>query len=164
MTEIRDWLPPLLRLNDHGGNWERYLEAIYAVFKQDFVDTRPSYKGIRLGVKKHPIEKGKEACFWHLISEGKNEQERIPDLRRCERIGWPRPMIEAADAREIKLWENASRGETRIVIALKDFSYVVILAKRKDYVLLWTAYCVDREHSRRKMEKECLEFYNAIKS
>jgi hypothetical protein len=29
-----------------------------------------------------------------MIQEGRTEDERTPDLRRCERIRWPRPIIE----------------------------------------------------------------------
>ena len=29
-----------------------------------------------------------------MISEGKVETERTPDISRCERIAWPRPMMD----------------------------------------------------------------------
>jgi hypothetical protein len=37
-------------------------------------------------------------------------------------------------------------------LALSDFSYLVILADRREYVLPQTAFCVDREHQREKLE------------
>jgi len=40
------------------------------------------------------------------------------------------------------------------VLALEDFSYVVILADRGEYVLLWTAYPVEYSSQKRKFEKE----------
>jgi len=40
------------------------------------------------------------------------------------------------------------------VLAVEDFSYVVVLADRGTFLLPWTAYCVDREHQRRKLQKE----------
>ena len=92
--------------------------------------------------------------FWHIISEGMTEDERLPDLRRCERIRWPRPMIEAIALSHIKWWRNRRKEEERIVIALDDYSYIVVLADRGDYVLLWTAYCVEQEHTRRKLHRE----------
>lgn len=49
--------------------------------------------------------------------------------------------------------------EERIVIALEDFSYVVVLADRRDYILLWTAYCVEREHTRRKLKNEFVTYW-----
>ena len=105
-------------------------------------------------MKRYPISGGKEATFWHLISEGKEEENRIPDMRRCERIRWPRPMIESLETNQVRLWRNRRGNSQRIVIAIKDFSYVVILDERKDFVLLWAAYYVERPHSRRKLEKE----------
>lgn len=46
------------------------------------------------------------------------------------------------------------------MIALGDFSYVVVLADRGDYVLLWTAYCVEMEHRRQKLRREYEAFVN----
>ena len=67
-----DWLPPLVALDDYGGDWERYLKAIYAYFKADFLDNKPFYQGVKMALKRHPVIQGKEATFWHLISEGGN--------------------------------------------------------------------------------------------
>ncbi len=84
----------------------------------------------------------------------------LPDLRRCERIRWPRSIIEGADTKYVKSWKNSRKGEERLVLALEDFSYVVVLADRSDYVLLWTAYCVEYEHRRRKLREEYEAFTN----
>jgi hypothetical protein len=148
------WLPPLVFLADYGGDWHRYLEAVYDFFRQDFVVSSPQWKGKRVGAKRHPIADGKEATFWHLITEGRTEAERLPDLRRCERIRWPRPIIEATPQGRVRCWTNRREHEARVVIALDDFSYVVVLAQRKGYVILWAAYCVEKEHRRQKLRKE----------
>jgi hypothetical protein len=148
------WLPPLVLFSDYGGNWERYVEVLYEYFRQDFIDDTPSFRGARLALKRHPMEQGKEATFWHLISEGSNEEERLPDLRRCERIRWPRPIIEHADESGIKVWENERKSETRICIWFEVIEYLVVLAVRKDYILLWTAFPVTRSHRKRKLQKE----------
>jgi hypothetical protein len=149
-----DWLPPLVLLQDYGGNWDKYLETIYAYFKRDFIDSRPAFRGIRLALKRHPVSQGKEATFWHMTSEGKDEATRTPDLRRCERIRWPRPIIEQADAKGLKVWVSVRNRENRIHIWLESEDYVVVLAKRKDYLLPWTAFLVTYEHTRRKLRKE----------
>jgi hypothetical protein len=75
-------------------DWNRYLDALYAWFTQDFIDSKPVFQGRRLGLKRHPMSHGKEATFWHMIQEGKEEEQRTPDFRRCERIRWPKPIIE----------------------------------------------------------------------
>ena len=154
MTSAPHWLPPLVLFKDYGGNWNRYVEALYRYYKQDFADSSLSFRGIRVARKRRPFEQGKEATFWHLISEGKTEEERLPDLRRCERIRWPRPIIEHADEPVIKVWENKRKRETRICVWFEDVEYLVVLTARKGYVLLWTAYPVTRLHRKRKLQKE----------
>lgn len=154
-----DWLPSLVTMADYAGNWGDYLDAIYSIFQRDFVQSKPQYAAKRFALKRHPVYQGKEATFWHLISEGSKEEDRTPDMRRCERIGWPRPIIEAIDSDNVCVWRNKRGRSERIVIAVNDFSYLVILEDRKDFILLWTAYHVDQKHRRRKYEKE----YNSWK-
>lgn len=93
-----------------------------------------------------------------MVSEGKVEADRTPDLRRCERIGWPRPLIEElaavlAGAGRVRCWCEDRKGAKRIIIAMADFSYALVLDDRGDYVLPWTAYAVERDHQRQKLEK-----------
>jgi hypothetical protein len=154
MIATPNWLPPLVLFQDYGGNWEHYVEALYEYFKRDFVDGSPSFRGTRLALKRHPMEQGKEATFWHLISEGQAEDERVPDLRRCERIRWPRPIIEHADEPVIKVWENKRKREKRICVWFENVEYLVVLAVRERYILLWTAYPVTRVHRKRKLQRE----------
>jgi hypothetical protein len=158
-----DWLPPLILLNDYKGNWNLYLDILYQYFINDFVKSSPNFESKRINIKRHPIEKNKEATFWHLISKGEEEADRLPDMRRCERIRWPRPMIDnQLDNAKIRIWKNKRRrGETRIVIAVEDFSYVVILAERRNYCVLWTAYCVEFKSMRKKLEKEYENYKNS---
>lgn len=153
MTTL-DWLPSLVLFETYSGNWEKYIEALYSFFKQDFIDSLPSFQGARLALKRHPVIQGKEATFWHLISEGKGEEERLPELRRCERIRWPRPLIEHSEEPAIKVWENSRKGETRICLWLEEQEYFVVLAKRRGYILPWTAYLVTEAHRKAKLRKE----------
>jgi hypothetical protein len=153
-----EWLPDLVTLRDCDGDWPKYLAMIYEHFCNDFVRSKPAYTGKRFALKRHPVSQGKEATFWHLISEGKNEEERTPDMRRCERIRWPRPMIEAIKSDCVCVWRNTRGRNERILIAVDDFSYVVVLDDRAEYVLLWTAYSVEHDHQRRKFQKEYAEW------
>ncbi|MBU0995900.1 MAG: hypothetical protein KJ737_25680 [Proteobacteria bacterium] len=154
MTTPPNWLPPLILFNDYEGNWDAYLEALYTWFKKDFIDDKPIFQGRRLGLKRHPMTDGKEATFWHMIQEGKIEEERTPDLRRCERIRWPKPIIENDDDPEIKVWKNERRRDTRICLWFVQENYIVILADRGKYILPWTAYLVEQPHSQRKLRRE----------
>jgi hypothetical protein len=165
--EAPDWLPDLLVFD-----WNRYQESIdraYAIFLRDFGSdqTRPTFKGKRMGLKRHPESDGKSATFWHFVTEGKIEAERTPVRERIERIRWPRALIMAVDTpgTPVLVWRNERHRSShakslRWIIALQDFSYVVVLDDRGDFVLPWAAYPVAEAHSRRKLEKE----YNAWKA
>jgi hypothetical protein len=158
MTADLSWLPALVLLSEHAGDWSRYVEAVYGLFKQDFIYTAPVWPGKRWATKRVPMHDGKEAIFWHIVSEGGDEASRTPDLRRCERVRWPRPIIDAAQQPRLKCWRNTRGGDKRVLIAVEDFSYVVVLADRGDYILLWTVYPVEREHQRSKLEREYAAF------
>ena len=152
------WLPSLVLLTDYGGNWDDYLKAVHKFFRADFVASRPNYRDQPVKIKSMPYDDNKEATFWHLVSEGKREEERTPDFRRCERIRWPRPVIENCDISGIKVWENERRGKISICIWFDDIDYLVVLGKRKGYVLLVTAYPVTYKNRKEDLEKEYEEY------
>jgi len=158
MNPTPNWLPPLVLFNDYDGNWKNYLDAIYTWFKQDFINSKPLFQGRRLGLKRHPMAHGKEATFWHMIQQGDIEEDRMPDLRRCERIRWPRPIIEHDNDPAIKIWRNRRGREERVCLWFTQENYLVILADRGDYIIPWTAYLVERSHRQRKLQREYDEY------
>jgi len=158
MTSV-NWLPDLVPFETYGGNWNKYVNALYDFYKKDFIEDKPTFRGKKLRIRKYPQFKNKDRTFWHIIQEGKIEVERIPDIRRCERIRWPKPMIEHYNYKEIKTWEDYRRGEIRICIWFESVDYLVVLAKRKKYILFLTSYPTDRNHTRRKLLKACERYY-----
>lgn len=156
-----DWLPDLIECD-----WNRYKETLdraYAIFQKDFgrESARPTFHGKRMALKRHPELDGKSATFWHFITEGAIEAERSPVRERLERIAWPKALLVEAssDSARVLTWSNERRRtthakSTRWIVALDDFSYVVVLDDRKDFVLPWTAYPVADDHRRRKLRKE----------
>lgn len=157
--DLPDWVPDLIPFE---GDWSQYVDQIYAAFRKNLLQQPVYFCGRRVSVRAEPRDEGKEAGFWHAISEGEDEEARIPDLRRCERIEWVRALIEA-DSSLVCEWQTVRGSDRRIVRALPDFSYVVVLADRKKYVLFITAYCVEREHRRRKLESEWSKWVEAQK-
>lgn len=148
-----DWLPLLILMEDYGGDWERYFAAVYAVFSADFVNSKPTFQGRRLGLKRHPEHEGKSATFWHMISTGMSEADRIPDIRRCERMRWPKPIIENDQSSDLKVWSEKRGSSNRVHVWCEAEGYLVVLDDRTDYLLPWTAYFVEREHERTKINK-----------
>lgn len=152
MNNTPVWLPKLIELSGYKGDFIGYIEAVYNYFKADFVDSSPVFQGTPFKLKRHPIEQNKEATFWHLTTTGKDEANREHDLRRCERIRWPRAIIDHAEQTlSIKIWEEKVKGDTRVLLWFENIDYLVVLSKRTGYYLLWTAYPLDYKHNRRKL-------------
>ncbi len=157
-------IPDLVLLEDYGGDYFKFENAIYEFFKIDFLESKPAYNNQNLALKRHPLFKEKEATFWHIISEGPMEVARTPDIRRYERIQWPKKMIEYCNANceKIKVWANIRKGEKRILLWCEDVEYLVVLADRKEYILFWTSYPVTENHRKRKLQKEYEEYVNHL--
>ena len=153
-----DWLPELVLLNDYQGVWEDYLAGIYKIFKDDFVNAKAKFRNKIIKIKKHPIEDGKEATFWHLISTGSTESERLPDLRRCERISWIKPTINHEKEEIINVWPQKRKNKNRMAIWYESEEFMIILDIREEYFLLWTTFMVTEPHMKRKYQKEYMEF------
>lgn len=156
-------LPPIIELSEYEGNFEKYINVLYAVFKHDFIDSKPFFRGKRLGLKKLPIVDGRECTFYHFTHKGNIETERIPDLRRMERIPWPKPIINNSESPSLKVWKNIRRSngtKTRILIFHEKERYLVVLDERKDFILPWTAYYV----SENKKQKLLNEYERYIKA
>jgi len=153
VSDVPDWLPPLLSLNDHGGNWQQYIDAVYAVFYRDFLQSRPRFRGEAVVIGRQIID-GKERTFWHTTSEGDVEVQRTPDLRRCQRIGWIRPVIEHHGDAAVLSWPNQRGRSVREVLWVWQVDFAVILEKRPSCWWLWTTYMTDRPRTRDRFRTE----------
>jgi hypothetical protein len=146
-----DWLPELVPLSDFEAT--EYLENVYQIFHSEIIAKSPVFEGMPVKCRRDPIMDGKEAGFWHCISEGANENERIPDPRRCERVRWIRAILENASDSRIDVWTVKRNRDERVHIWFEE-TYLVVLGKRRRYFQLITAFCTDREHTKRKKRKE----------
>jgi len=153
-VSLPDWLPALVRLEDYGGDWRIYEAALYEAFCADFANSQPSIAGQRVAWRRHPMVNGRENTFWHLISRGHEEAGRVRDERRCERIRWPRFLIDLYPDPRLRSWRYRRGRGWNLVIALEDFSYAVVLGIRRDYMLLITAYFVGDERGRRRLRRQ----------
>lgn len=165
MEDSPAWLPDLILLSDHGDDWHRYIDAAFAIFYRDFIESQPEFQKQWVRCRRDPMFDGKEAGFWHCVSGGPNETQRVPDLRRCERIGWIKALMEKSG--ECDCWPNFRKNEKRWCVWFNE-EYLVVLGERKRkrnglrYMQLITAYCTEEKPRKRKLRKERDEYLRSI--
>ena len=156
-------IPNIIELDSYNGDYQKYEDAVYKVFEDTFADKQYYFRGKRIAHKKIPIFKDKSGTFWHIVSSGEIEDERIPDFRRYERIAWPGYILDycSENCDKILVWENNRKGKKRILLWCKEIDYIVILDSRTDFYIFWTAYPINQGHTKRKLQKEYDEYIKA---
>ena len=149
-------LPPKILLEDFSGNYKTYIDAVYSIFESDFIRHKALFGHNKLALKFHPLFQERAYTFYHMTHKGDDEQNRLPDLRRCECMPWARPVIEKTSEFNLRFWEQERNGKHRVCIWLETESdnYFVILDVRKRYVLLWTAFYAEHRNQICKREME----------
>jgi hypothetical protein len=122
------------------------VQALPAVARIAGVTVRALHQYEAIGL---PVPSGRSQSDYRIdsemdllrLQEGRVEDDRPPDLRRCERIRWVRWAIENAPTHaEIDEWQNTRSTEVNTLLWYRE-EYLVVLAQRRDYWLLKTAYC-----------------------
>lgn len=145
------------------GDWSVYEDEIYEAYLETVIRSGLEFQGVQIKAQFRPETHGKGFSFWHLISEApdpknRNEDDRLPDFNRCERIRWVAWCIQNAGTDGFSWWENQRGRETHVVIWAEDHDFAVVLAKRETangprYYLLKTAYCL-KSHRRKTFARE----------
>lgn len=152
-------LPEIVLLSQHEAI--SYIDVIYQIFNKEVVNGNLFFLELPIICPWSPSYDDKHFCFWHLISE-KNEtnkeEDRIPDIRRCERIHWIAYVIKNAnDRNKIWCWEKdtkTKRGRAKhITLYLHEEKYVVILRRKFNRLELVTTFLKER-HGRMSLEKD----------
>lgn len=153
--------PALILFNEYGGEWRAYEDALYLVFTQQ-ISRGLTFRGDEVSCRRIPETDQRWAAFWHLIQEGKVEDDRTPDIRRCERLAWiPWVIANWNDpAAEIQWWENRRGNQTNVLLWYRE-EYLVILARRNGYWLLKSAYQTEKAHRVRSLREERDKFHGA---
>jgi len=168
--EIKDcyWLPDLITMNDFGGDWQDYDNFLYEVFRGDFIKNNVFFRGKIVRVRHSPEINDKIQGYFHVTSENSSKSndpnDRIPDLRRCERISWIRKLIENHGCKKgccslPKTWVEDYKGKDRWHILLENYKFLVVLEERERYFLLITSFYLESDSQIRKK----LEKYNQYK-
>ena len=149
-------LPKLITLDDFYEDREGCIKRLYKFYLDEIVNAKLNFLGTPIHFKFKPPTNGMAFGFYHLISEGEKEEEyREINFERCQRISWiPYVLKNSGDFSKIKCWKNIRGSSQHIVLWLHEHNYCVILAQRKEYFLLKTAYFIDKSHRIRKLDKE----------
>lgn len=143
------WLPDIVECTDFN-KWNEYLDNIYEIFKKDFISSRPVFEGKRVNFRKAPMEGKYEHTFIHLTHKDEyhssaNPNDRLPDPRRAERIGWNRAIIDNFKCNDIceacnkvLYFEEYYKNNIRVYLLFKDVQFIVIIEKREKYNLFIT--------------------------
>lgn len=155
-------IPDLILLNEYGGDWDAYINAVYEQYLEGVVRNRVHFAGQIVTAKHDPSTDGKGYAFWHCVSErGETDQEddRTIEIARCERVPWIRYFIEKAETDNRLKWHCEIRGtRNRYVIWSEEYAFAVILEQRNGYNLLWTAYNC-KSGRIRKFKKDHFEYW-----
>lgn len=135
-------LSPPMELPQFGGEWHAYCDALYGFFLKSIANGRLSVDGLPVKCRFHPMSKGMAYCFWHIIQDGPSNDDRIPDLRRCERITWIPDIVRVGrgNPADVRWWKNTRNGRKNLLLWAWENDYVVILELRSARVMLVTAY------------------------
>lgn len=140
-------LPSRISISLFSGNSHAYLEALYKIFRRDFIDNEVLYCGKRVDIIHEKYFDGKERSFWHLISEGGSDAERDVYSKRSSYIPYAKALIVDDDIQcpDYRIWikYHDKTKKKRHYIWCKRDNYLVILEDRKDCFKLITAYPVD---------------------
>lgn len=154
-----DWLPEIEEYS-HDEEWQTYWNNLYKIFVHDFKISQPDFLGLKVHHRREPMEYDKEEAFFHVTcNDFKKNQNRVPDLRRCERIRWVKAFIEnyascrdmnytdCNDCNGIKAWIEDVHGKERAHIFLEEEQYLVVVEIRKNYCLLITAVYIEHDYT-----------------
>lgn len=157
------YLPSIIELHDYENSWEQYLKAVYLRYLDDIANG-PLLFHEKIVFRNDVVDPyGIENTFWHIISEGKNEKERTPDLRRCERVSWIKVLLtgictiaEGRNCENYKIWakvhEKTNKNRWYVWCSAED--YVIVLEERNKYYFLITAFVVKYPDKRNQFERE----------
>lgn len=145
--DLKDLIIPY---SNYKGNWDAFIERLYATFEQDFIRSMPRFKCDDVDFyDKRKIETNKEECFWHLTSRdypirvnGIIRKERKPDIIRAERIAWIKEIIENNNDSSVEMWRNLDfpKGARYHLWYRKEFLVVLEDIKFGYYHLITSFY------------------------
>ena len=128
------------------------------IFIHDFIEYPPELNHTRVLTRTDKTKNGYYRTFWHIVTEGDHTENDKVDLNRLEKLQWINPIIDGQPDSDWWIWETKRKKDDRILIYSKKYRYLIVIDKRKDNVVFWTAYPITYDHVERKLEKEYLQY------
>ena len=159
------WLPSIIECKDFS-KWNDYLEGLYIIFMKDFIEDRIKFEEKYVNFRKAPMDGKYEHTFIHLTHKNEyhlstDPNDRIPDPRRAERIGWNKPIIENYICQEncngcekVLYFEEQYKKNIKAYFLFKDVRFLVIIEKREKYNLFITGYYIEFDNAMKKYIKK----------
>lgn len=149
-------------------SWSVYLEMLYnTVYRKYYIETRPIYNGKPVCQRRNPMDGKYEHGFIHSTHEdfyhnSGDKNDRIPDLRRSERIAWAKYIIEnykcsvSEGCNNILYWEeiNSKNGRVRIHLLYESERFLVVIEDNKTCYYLITTFYLDKDYALEKRLKK----------
>jgi hypothetical protein len=162
MSELPEWV----EVDDFPGEdfvarFRAYLDGIYGIYLSEVARGGLTFKGQKVSCRFQPETFGKHYAFWHMMQEGRIEDDRTADPERCKRVRWIAWVIRAAEAADprVKVFQQLKRGtEQPWALWLEEASYVVILAERNGYFMLRTAFPVTYRNKAEELRRDWLRY------
>lgn len=148
-----DWLPEPLKLRAWSSDT---YDRLYNWFRREIMATPLEYRGKPVWYFPD-VEDGREVLFWHLTArKDRLTGQRLPDMQRCKRLPWLRPLLLNADDPRVLDWDHLEGdGTLKTYVWLKDHDYLAIMKKYPDSSRrLITAYWIEHENEKRKLLKK----------
>ena len=115
------------------------------VYVRDFPagGTLPPVQGTPVKVRRepHPANSKREFTYWHMVTDGPDEEHRTPDLSRLVRIPWARPLLDHHTHASVKRWWNTRAGRRHFCLWHPPMNYVLVIKERYEGLFLVTTYC-----------------------
>lgn len=165
----KECLPDIIEC-ENLSEWNIYLNNLYnEIFKPQFIDSYPMFKGWKVFIRKEPKDGEWEHGFTHMthvdLAHNLDPNDRIPDLRRSERLNWVKPIIQhyqcsmENNCGQILYWEEMFRGRIRCNLLFESERFLVVLERAKDVYFIITSFYIEKEWELNKRIKK----YNAYK-
>lgn len=148
-------------------NYSKKLDHVYKIYIDDIYQ-KLSFFGKSVYCREDPEYDGKHECFWHLMTQDyekrKSNNDRFPDVHRCNRVNWISFMLKNYSHVELKCWVKPHRKkkgkktykENRYYLWSEDNNFVIVLGEQKNPsgFQLITSYCTDKPETIKRFKEE----------